>query len=381
MQASLWERESFFSHKDVIIVGSGFAGLWTAHELIRKKPSWKICLVDRGIIPTGASTRNAGFSCFGSLSELMADVKEMGEEKMMQLVEMRYEGLKKIMKTFNSNDIDYKNFGGYELFEENGKSNKEELKRDCRFLNKRLKKIVDEEKTFRFVDNKIKKFGFDGLSHLIENKLEGQLHSGKLTQALIKDLQKKGVEFLFGLEIKSYERAGKKIELETNQHFTLSASHLIICTNAFTGKLLPELEVKPARGQVLVTSEIPGLRIKGTFHYDEGFYYFRNLGKRILLGGARNKFLDEERTSDLDTSRNVQLELERFLKAIILPNQDGISIDFRWSGTMGMGREKGPTIMELQKNVYCAVAMGGIGVAVSPIVAEEVCGMLLNKKG
>ncbi|HYJ37915.1 MAG TPA: FAD-dependent oxidoreductase, partial [Chitinophagaceae bacterium] len=265
MQVSLWEKESFFSHKDVIIVGSGFAGLWTAHELIRKKPSWKICVVDRGIIPTGASTRNAGFSCFGSLTELMADVNEMGEEKMLQLVEMRYEGLKKIMKTFNSNAIDYKNLGGYELFEENGKYKKEELKNHCRYLNKRLKKIVDEEKTFRFVDNKIKKFGFAGISHLIENKLEGQLHSGKLTQVLIKDLQKKGIEFLFGIEIKSYEKAGKKIEMETNHHFNLSANHLIICTNAVTGKLLPELEVKPARGQVLVTSEIPDLKIKGTY--------------------------------------------------------------------------------------------------------------------
>ena len=81
MDLSIWEKESFFSHKNALIIGSGFAGLWTAYELANKKSSWKICVVDRGIIPTGASTRNAGFSCFGSLSELVADAKEMGEEK------------------------------------------------------------------------------------------------------------------------------------------------------------------------------------------------------------------------------------------------------------------------------------------------------------
>ena len=381
MQVSVWEKESFFSHKDVIIIGGGFAGLWTAHELIKRKPSWKICVVDRGIIPTGASTRNAGFSCFGSLSELVADVGEMGEEKMLSLVEMRYKGLKKIRKTFDPTLIEYQNFGGYELFEETGKYNKKELEKEIKYINKLLKKVVKEEKTFRLADNKIKKFGFSGLNHLVENKLEGQLHSGKLTQTLLKDLQRKGVETLFGVEVRSYKKADKNINVQTNQHFSLSTTNLIICTNAFTDQLIPELHVTPARGQVLVTSEIPGLKVKGTFHFDEGFYYFRNLGKRILLGGARNKFFDEEKTTDLTTSKNIQTELERFLTNVILPGKKDVAIEYRWSGIMGMGIEKMPTIRKLQPNVYCAVAMGGIGVAVSPIVAEEVCDLILKKKG
>ncbi len=381
MQISIWEKETFFSHKDVIIVGSGFAGLWTAHELIKLKPSWKICIVDRGIIPTGASTRNAGFACFGSLSELIADVKEMGEEKMLQLVKMRFSGLNKIRKTFDEKTIGFQNLGGYELFEENGKYDLEKLHGDCQYINKLLKKTLKEKKTFRLTDKKIKRFGFRGIGHLVETELEGQLHSGKLTQALIRHLEGKGVEFLFGVEIKNFQKAGKKIELETNHHFTLSTNKLVICTNAFTDKLLPGLEVKPARGQVLVTSEIPNLKLKGTFHYDEGFYYFRNLGKRILLGGARNKFFDEERTATLDTTNNIQSELERFLKEVILPDHENISIEHRWSGIMGMGNEKMPTIKQLHENVYCAVAMGGIGVAVAPIVAEEVCSLLSRKKG
>ena len=219
------------------------------------------------------------------------------------------------------------------------------------------------------------------MNHLVENKLEGQLHSGKLTQTLLKDLQKKGVETLFGVEVRSFKNSNKKVELQTNQHFSLTANNLIICTNAFTDQLIPELLVTPARGQVLVTSEIPELKIKGTFHFDEGFYYFRNLGSRILLGGARNKFFDEEKTTDLSTSNNIQTELERFLSEVILPGKNDFSIDYRWSGIMGMGKEKTPTIRELQPKVYCAVAMGGIGVAVSPIVAEQVCDLLFNKKG
>ena len=107
MHVSIWEQESFYDHKDVIIIGSGFVGLWTAIELKKKNPSLNVCLVDRGVIPTGASTRNAGFSCFGSLSELKSDSQKLGEENTMQLVKMRHAGLKKIRKYLN--DMESKN--------------------------------------------------------------------------------------------------------------------------------------------------------------------------------------------------------------------------------------------------------------------------------
>jgi len=96
IQQSFWEKESFFSPQDIIIVGSGFVGLWSALHLKLKNPSYKITILERGVIPTGASTRNAGFSCFGSPGELINDTKEVGEEKMWQLVEMRYKGLLEI---------------------------------------------------------------------------------------------------------------------------------------------------------------------------------------------------------------------------------------------------------------------------------------------
>src|SRR6478672_7115683 len=98
MQVSIWEKESFYSPKDIIIVGSGFVGLWSAYYLKKKNPKLNITIVDRGIIPTGASTRNAGFACFGSVTELIADTLSIGEEKMLDIVELRYKGLERIGK-------------------------------------------------------------------------------------------------------------------------------------------------------------------------------------------------------------------------------------------------------------------------------------------
>ena len=90
---SIWEKETFYAPQDVVIAGSGFAGLWSAFQLKKKHPALKITIVDLGVIPTGASTRNAGFACFGSLSEVVYDAQTMGTDKMLQFVEMRYKGL------------------------------------------------------------------------------------------------------------------------------------------------------------------------------------------------------------------------------------------------------------------------------------------------
>lgn len=67
MQISIWEKESFFQQQDVIIIGSGLVGLWSAILLKEKNPSLKVAIVEQGSIPSGASSRNAGFACFGNV--------------------------------------------------------------------------------------------------------------------------------------------------------------------------------------------------------------------------------------------------------------------------------------------------------------------------
>ncbi len=163
--------------------------------------------------------------------------------------------------------------------------------------------------------------------------------------------------------------------METNLPITLLAEQVLICTNAFAKSLLPDLDIAPARGQILLTEPIDGLKIRGAFHYDEGFYYFRNLDNRILLGGARNKYIHEEETFSADTSESVQQELEKFLKEIILP---GIPyrVSLRWSGTMAVGKEKKPIVLKINDRIFCAVRMSGMGVALAPQLGKQVAGMM-----
>jgi gamma-glutamylputrescine oxidase len=376
---SIWEKETFYAPQDVVIIGSGLVGLWSALFLKKRNPELKITILDRGIIPTGASTRNAGFACFGSLSELVYDAKMMGTEKMLELVEMRYKGLERIQKYFSEKAIDFNLCGGYELYDDNNVSTGL-LQENIDYLNSLLKPIVDTKRTYRIADERISEFGFGNTSHLVKNNLEGYVHSGKLIQALLHKVQGMGVQIFTSIETKGFEHKGQTIEITTTQPFGFTANQLLICTNAFAKDLLPEVDIIPARGQVLLTSAIEGLPWKGTFHSDEGYYYFRNLGNKVLLGGARNKAFDEERTTNLNTSDTIQQHLENYLADVVLPKFKGqYKIEHRWAGIMGMGSEKMPIVKQLEPNVFCAIRMSGMGVALAPVVGEQVARMMKGK--
>jgi glycine/D-amino acid oxidase-like deaminating enzyme len=395
MAISVWEQSTYFAPKDLVIVGCGFVGLWTAYEAIQKNPKLNITILERGTIPSGASTRNAGFSCFGSVSELMYDIQLMGETAMLETVKMRYDGLQRIQNVFKAKEIDYNQWGGYELFEgkKTIKDSKEKvskeaasalydiskLESDIAYLNKILAIALKTPKKngkylpiYTNASKDIKKLGFQGIEALAFNQLEGQLNSAKLVLALQKAVQGKGVQILFGTEVKKFKSHSKGVTIMTNLEAPIETKQLLVCTNGFAKQLMPSLDVVPARGQVFVTEPIKDLKFKGCFHFDEGYYYFRNLGNRLLLGGARNADFKKEKTYSLETSDTIQKVLEQFMMERILPKgSKKPKIELRWSGTMGMGKLKKPIIEQLQPNVYCAVRMSGMGVAIAPIVAQK----------
>ena len=364
---SIWEEESFFAPQDFIIAGAGLVGLWTALEIKNKYPKSKVTIIERGCIPKGASTRNAGFACFGSPSEMLHDAALFGEKNMWNIVEMRYKGISKIRKTFKEKTIGYDPCGGFECF--NDAEEIEEISDKLSWLNKRMKEVTGQKDSFVFADKKLKKFNFSGFDSMIENKHEGGLHSGKLVQALTRKVEKAGVQILNGMEITDWKDSGTSVSIKCGG-YSFAAKKLVVCTNALATKLLSGYNLKPARGQVLVTAPIKGLKMKGTFHFDKGFYYFRNVGNRVLIGGARNSAFEQEETTEMDVTENIQQKLEQFLSDHIL--KQPFHITHRWSGIMGMTETRLPMVKEVSTNIVAAIACNGMGVALSPVIADQV---------
>ena len=370
MNLSYWEIKTWLTNVDFTVVGSGIVGLSCALELRRKYPQAKIIVLEKGMLPQGASTKNAGFACFGSLSEIIDDLQNHSEEEVIDLVVKRVNGLQLLRKTVGDRQLDYKPFGGYELFLKNDESLFLKCKSQKDTINKLLKPLFYEE-VFSFKPNE---FGFNhAVEQLSFNQFEGQIDTGKMMDALLKKAQSSGIKILNNCLVNEISENNDSAVIKTN-NFEIKSNKVLIATNGFASQLINQ-KVAPARAQVLITKPIKNLHIKGTFHLDKGYYYFRNIDDRILFGGGRNLDFKGEETTEFGQTELIQEKLEDLLRTTIIPNID-FEIDHRWSGIMGVGNQKKSIVKQISNNVFCGVRLGGMGVAIGSLVGKELADLL-----
>nr|WP_299071700.1 FAD-binding oxidoreductase [uncultured Allomuricauda sp.] len=366
MELSYWEYKTWLSNIDFTIIGSGIVGLSCAYTLKERFPKSKILVLEKGALPQGASTKNAGFACFGSISELLSDLKTHAEEQVFDLVKQRWEGIQVLRSLLGDTTIDFQQEGGHELFLKKDMALFEDCRENITHLNKLLKPIFGAD-PFRKSSNI---FGFENINgNYITHSFEGQLDTGKMMEALLQKCLEKGIYVLNGIAVEAIEDLESKVVLKTS-NFEFETKKVCIATNGFSSQFLKTETVKPARAQVLITKPIKDLKIKGTFHFDEGYYYFRNIDNRILFGGGRNLDFTTEQTDSFGQTEIVQNELEKLLKTVILPRQQ-VEIDRRWSGIMGVGPQKTPIVKQLSNNIYCGVRLGGMGIALGSLVGKQ----------
>lgn len=372
---SYWEQASFLTH-DVAVIGSGIVGLNAALHIIQTNPSLNIVVVDRGFLPSGASTKNAGFACFGSVSELLDELETTPEDELLRVMELRWKGLQKLRNNLGDQALDYQENGGFEVFTTGDQDLSEKCIGNIPYLNRLAGTVIGKPDIYAVRNEKIAGFGFRNIGSMIENRYEGQIDSGKMMRALLRKVQGEGVLVLNSCRVERIRQGEKGAVLETG-HGNIRARKVVVATNAFATEFFPELDMVPGRGQVLITEPVPGLPVKGTFHYDKGYYYFRNINDRILLGGGRNLDFKKEETDRFGITEPVQNRLEQLLHEVILPGHKP-KIEQRWSGIMAFGDTLTPIITEIRENVFCAVRCNGMGIAMGSQVGETVGDMVLK---
>lgn len=369
---SFWEREHFTAY-NFIVVGGGIVGCSTAYHLAKAYPNASIAILERGIFPSGASTKNAGFACFGSLTELVDDLPKLGEKNLVALVEKRWKGLQKLRNILGDQTLDYHINGGYELIREQEIPELEKLD----YINKLLSPLFPEA-VFKENPGLMKQFGLssDKTKTVVSNQYEGQINTGKMMKAWWEICAQQGVKIFTGCEVKHIEEENHSVKIVVSdvtgdEDIYFKAEKTAICTNAFSKQFLPNEIIEPARGMVLITQPIKNLQIRGVFHYDAGYFYFRNVDNRLLIGGGRNLDSENETTLEFGINPKIKQRLINDISEMILPDQP-FEVDMEWSGIMAFGKNKSPLVKKVTDKIVVGARLGGMGVAIGTQIGNEI---------
>lgn len=366
MSLSFWEFDNY-ANNSYFIIGGGITGVSTAISIKEMDADREVVICDSHFPPMGASTKNAGFVCFGSPGELLADLAIASSEECVRLVRMRWEGAAILKKRLARYGVHPEMCGGYELYDT------PIFEADLVRANQLMYEALGIENYFE----RVKQSHFAGFSRdAIFTRYEGRLNPQTMMDILYKTAQEFGVKFIFGRKVEKIDVFSKSIVFRdcTKLRFYKMA----ICTNGFASHFLPQKDVQPARNTVLVTESLAGLKWDGVYHYDRGYLYFRRVGDRILAGGARNLEAEEEMTSSFGINPKIRRHLTQFLYEKILAGKAKPKIDFWWSGILGVGKGKFPILEEWEEDCFAAVRLGGMGVAIGSLLGYKLAEMMVR---
>ncbi len=365
MKPSFWEWDWELKDSDASIIGAGFTGLQTAIALKSSNPSLRVHVYDQLVWQRLASTRNAGFACFGSITELMDDASKMEEQACVDLVAARAEGIKGLLELHTPEDIAYQACGGYELID-HAHMSKASLIQEIEKWNALLKDVVGAA-VYELKDRIGGGINTEG-KYVVYNTGEGLLNPAYLMAALRAKAMTLGVHLMEGLSIEHYARVGDQWHVTTSKG-THTCRQLVLCTNAMAANM-PELkhEIDPGRNTIILSQPMADFDWIGAIHMEKGYLYARNLGNRFLIGGGRHWDFEGEKSLEEIAQPMIIERLKMYAEQLL---NRSISIDFQWSGFMGLGSTKKPIIRKLDDNLYCGVRLGGMGVALAYAVGRE----------
>ncbi len=366
---SYWEQKSLLPSSDLIVIGAGIVGLTAARIIAENNPNYSVCVIEKDVIGSTASSRNAGFACFGSVSEILSDLEIMDQSAVAKLIQNRKEGLKMLVDRYGAQNLELNLCGGYELYEDENQFGKDAQSLDL------INDLIDSaHPTFRICPSPRQMKLHE---NCFFNKDEVYLDTGLLYKALVKDCESSGVEIHRGIEVLSFEENNNEVTLELKGLGSIKTSQVIVATNALTKRLIPSEAVIAARNQVLVTTPIHNHNLKGTYHMDAGYVYLRDIGDRILIGGARNLF--EAESTDIHGINEGNINyLKSILEEKVLPQVGAIHVEYKWSGIIAPKPSKLPIVKKYSNRITMGVRLGGMGVAIGMKIGQEVATLSMS---
>lgn len=336
---------------DIAIIGTGLAGLSTKYWLNKLSPEpLKIVVLDKGILGTGASGRNAGFITCGSTEHFSRMASAYGENKAEEIWKFTEYNHSLMLEELGVKRLealcDYRQRGSWTLAATEHEV--ETIKNTVGLLEQKGVNVKWYSK--EYVEGQLLCTGFYGGAYYAQ---DGEIDPLKYLMLLAAggnyDRCHRNSQRLDNREVFDIDGQGEKILIKANG-LRVACQALVLCTNAWSGQLSSFFKDKiaPTRGQIIATEPVD--------HFLQPAYcsfvldYFRQTADgRVLIGGFRNTDVEREVGFSDEINPLINEKLEGFLNEHF-PILRGKRIDYRWSGVMGFSKDGYPMVGSLPED-------------------------------
>ena len=336
---------------DVAIVGGGFSGVATAVELSER--GYKVVLLESNRIGWGASGRNGGQIIGGYGQNPGAFRSTIGSEGVDIVEGMGVECVDIIKQRIEKYNIDCDLKWGYcevGLKKRHLKSYQQWAEDDPAMH------LLDQDQIKEYVNSELYLGGYyrEDWGHI--QPLNLCIGEAKVAQSL-------GANIFENSQVTNITYGDNPVV--TTQKGSVKAGHVILCGNAYMGKLVPYLDARvlPATSCIIGTEPLSDEQLQQTMVRDVAVcdsrtaldYYRLSADKRLLFGGLSN-YTGLEPANAEAVMRNKM--------AKVFPSLKNVKIDYSWSGRMGISVRRMPQIGRIKNsNILYASGYSGHGVA------------------
>ncbi len=359
---------------DVVVVGSGYAGLSCAHEL--SKNGLSVSVIEAGKCGVGASTRNAGFlSGRAGVSKqinLEALVGSEHADRIFDEADTAYDYLQQLIAA-EKIDCNLDKVGRFvgahtpQAFDKLA-AKMGEYNRD----SDRGFRMVNKSEQHDYVDSD---YWFGGM--FAENA--GTLHPSRYHQGLLNLCLAGGVTLISDNRVLGIVDTGNGKQVHTEKG-TVRARQVVLATNGYTDSLSPwhQKRLIPISSTLVASEEIGAERVQAMLPRGCPVIDTKRViclarpspdGKRILFGGRARFF-------PMGPAESAKILHAQLLT--MFPQMHDIKVTNAWSGYMGFTFDFMPKI-GIHEGVHYAVGCnGGCGIVMMSWLGRQVARKVLG---
>ncbi|MDX2368217.1 MAG: FAD-dependent oxidoreductase [Colwellia sp.] len=324
---------------DLLIVGSGFTGLWAALQAKEQLPNRSVVVIEANTAAIGASGR-PGAILSTSLMHGMENSYRLFKDDMEQLERIGKENMDQFRETLEKYVIDCDIEWTGELTVAVGEHGISDIKSEHGLYIKfgHDAHLLDKSAIKKEVNSPL----FEG--GLWSKKRSGTIHPAKLAWGLKRAAKELGVVFYENTPMLTSKTAQEKVVVTTPQG-SVTTNKVILATNAFTQhKKKISTRVAAIRDRIVMTEPLTEKQLlelgwknrQGVYDTRTQLNYMRlTKDNRVLFGGRLGYFFNNNTDPDYDKTSAPFVELVVALYKTF-PTLSGIKISHAWSGPIAL---------------------------------------------